>query len=1245
MRKKYAAIITVILMICAGNAFAQRKLVTDAQKKQLVNLAATNTNSFAASHQKALSLAKARGWIVSQTRKNGGVIYLQKINSLGFPVYTKTNDNILSAATTQTNKVQPGGSTGLNLSGSSTLLKNKLAIWDGGLVYRNHQEFAGKTITYKSVAQVIDHATHVAGTMIAKGVYTPAKGMAFNASTLSSYFFLDDVSSMSSAASGLLLSNHSYGDASGWDLDDVGNWYWYGLPGDTTDYSFGIYNEHAQAYDQIAYNAPYYLIVESAGNARGYTGPPTGGIFYGYKSRTNDSLVLKIRGVPGTQGISNQQGYDGISTAGNAKNTLTVGAVGPLPFGPANRQDVKIASFSSYGPTDDGRVKPDIVGMGVDVLSTGSSGPQNYIIESGTSMSSPNITGSLYLLQEYYAQKNAGGFMHAATLKGLACATAFDAGNPGPDYIYGWGLLDMAKATQAITDNGTKSIVQESTLSQGQVQTNTVTASGGGPLIATISWTDPAGTPTAEGVINDRTIKLVNDLDIRVSDGTTTFKPWILDPAHPATPATTGDNIRDNVEQVYLANAVPGRTYTITVSHKGILQSGSQAYSLIVTGIGGTSYCSSAPLSNADSRINNVTLSNINNTPAAGCTSYTDYTNLTATLERAKIYPISLNLGTCGSNFNKIAKVYIDWNGNGSFTDAGELVAISGVVNGTGTYNTNITVPLSVTPGNYSLMRVVLTETSDTTAVKPCGTYAKGETQDYRVQFAQTGTDVGITAITAPGNNGNCAGTTPITVTVNNFGGTAITNIPVQVTVKGPDNQSTIFNETYTGMLSPSTQDNFNLAETFNAAPGATYTITAATKLNNDAVTSNDQSLSTIAISTDPQMSSLSANYCNGTGHYLLSGMGDGEIYWYADNTSTKPLAFGRLSNTSQAPVNNTYYAGLNDFTAHVGPATKYVFGFGGYNQFGPAVNVHTEAPVIIKSARLYVGNSGKITFSVSNSNGETLSSTTINAVATSSHPQSGAQADDPTDQGKVYELNLALPAAGDYMINTTFADAATLYRNNGGVEGYPFTASNIFSITGSTVSIPPDSSYKNYYYYFYDMQVKAMGCATSARQAVGVQKPVIIQKTAPTLSSNFTTGNQWLLNDAVIPGATGQIYTPVKSGKYKVAVTFASGCSDTSANYAYVITPSVVDNDISLSAYPVPASTVLNVSFSAKTSNTLIIQVIDHDGKIVRTINKNIPAGNFTTAINVQNQATGNYILKLTLGQKVYTSKIIINK
>src|SRR6202042_9439 len=151
-------------------------LVTDAKKKELADFSARQNKLYLSEHQKPLNLAKIYGWTILRKTKNGGMVSLQGVNSLGFPIYLITDDNIIAAATTGTNTVQPGGTLGLNLSGSSTFLNDKLAIWDGGSVYKAHQEFTGKTITIEDAAGILDHSTHVAGTMIAKGIYPPAKG-------------------------------------------------------------------------------------------------------------------------------------------------------------------------------------------------------------------------------------------------------------------------------------------------------------------------------------------------------------------------------------------------------------------------------------------------------------------------------------------------------------------------------------------------------------------------------------------------------------------------------------------------------------------------------------------------------------------------------------------------------------------------------------------------------------------------------------------------------------------------------------------------------------------------------------------------------------------------------------------------------------------------------------------------------------------------------------------------------------
>ncbi|GGH15917.1 S8/S53 family peptidase [Mucilaginibacter phyllosphaerae] len=1245
MGKKYLGfLLYTFLLFLWLPGFSQQQIPVNAIKqKQLEILSARSRDSFNTGHQKALLLAPSRGWPIWRVTRAGNVVSLQSINRYGFPVYLITHNNTIAAATTGTNTVQPGGTLGLNLSGSSAFLSNKLGIWDGGSVYAAHREFAGKAISLKNTASVIDHATHVAGTMIAKGVYAPVKGMAFDAATLSSWDFDDDVTEMSAAASGLLLSNHSYGDVGGWDFNSADNrWEWYGLPGDNEDYNFGFYDLRVQSWDKIAYNAPYYLIVESAGNSRSSNGPAIGDTYYGFTSRTNPTFVNK---GARPANISNNNGYDIITTTGNAKNILTVGSVGALPNGPVNRADVAISFFSSWGPTDDGRIKPDLVGDGENIVSTGTQSASSYLTLSGTSMSAPNITGSLYLLQEYYAQKNNGAFMRAATLKGLACHTAFDAGNVGPDYIYGWGVLDMKKAAQAITDNGVKSMINENTLAQGQTRTLDVVASGDGPLSVSISWTDPEGTPTTGTTINDRTPKLVNDLDLRIADGATTYTPWVLMPDNPPAAATNGDNIRDNIEQVYIAGAIPGKKYTITISHKGTLRSGSQPYSVIVTGAGGNPYCASAPLSTADAKVTAFSLSNINATEPAGCTGYTDHTSQTIQLEEGKTYPFSITLGTCGANFNKAAKIFADWNGNGTF-DAGELAATTAVMGSTGTLTGNIAVPASVIPGNISLLRIILNETTDPASITACGTYAKGETQDYRIQFTKPAIDAGAIAIV--NSNVTCEPAVAVTVRLKNFGSASISNVPVTVTVTAPDNTVSTYNETYTGTLSPEEETDFTLSSKFNTVVGATYSITVETKLNGDPIAANNKTTGTIVIGSAPGAADLLAYYCVNTKTYQLTGQGDGQLLWYKTASDAIPVGYGSPANVTDAPVNNTYYAGLNDFSGKAGPATKAVFTSGSYNQFTPGIIVNTQIPVNIESARLYVGNPGRVIFTATNDNGEVVASVTLNVTATRTTAQPNAQPDDPADQGKVYKLNLLLPAAGNYVITPTYENGATLFRSNSGVTGYPFKIGDVFSIAGnqaiSGTNEADTAYYKNFYYYLYDMQVRSPGCASAGRVAVTVTKPVITQS-GDALISSIAAGNQWLLNGVLIAGATDTKYTPPVSGKYQTQVTLTNGCTALADEFNYAIVAKNPDKttDIGLTIFPVPATTYINVVFEAKQAGDVALAMVNTLGQVVYQNKQKTEAGNFSAVIPTVNMQPGVYMVKINVGNKVYARKVVI--
>jgi subtilisin-like proprotein convertase family protein len=190
--------------------------------------------------------------------------------------------------------------------------------------------------------------------------------------------------------------------------------------------------------------------------------------------------------------------------------------------------------------------------------------------------------GTLALLQQYHQQKY-GRFMRAASLKGLACHTADDAGLPGPDPVFGWGLLNAKAAANLITTDGLESWISEEILRQGETFTMTVNTLPNQPLMATICWTDVPGVAN-NGVINDLTPALINDLDIRITKNDMVFYPWRLR-ENPTLPAVrNGDNFVDNVENI-LIDSSQGGSYTITVTHKGTLVDLEQRFSLIVSGL------------------------------------------------------------------------------------------------------------------------------------------------------------------------------------------------------------------------------------------------------------------------------------------------------------------------------------------------------------------------------------------------------------------------------------------------------------------------------------------------------------------------------------------------------------------------------------------------------------------------------------------------------------------------------------
>lgn len=528
---------------------------------------------------KAESLAVKNNMPIKKEFSNGRIIELQGIEN-GIPVYNET-DNINAAATVSSNKVWKDNFGGYSLSGKGVTLGE----WDGGSIRLTHREISGRALQKDTnPIAMSSHSTHVAGTMISTGIDANAKGMSSEAK-LNAYDWNNAESEMvAEAQAGLKTSNHSYGQVVGWSSNyrGDGKWAWFGdtSVSKTEDYKFGLYTGGSAQWDLIAFQNPYYLPCKSAGNNRGE----------GASSGTEHWILSYGTWVLST--VSHEKdggtdGYDGLEYRALAKNVLTVGAVNPIANSYSKPSDVVMSTFSDWGPTDDGRIKPDICADGVNVYSLTSTADNAYTTMSGTSMATPNTTGSLGLIIEHQNNLHPDTALYAATIKGLVIHTADEAGiNPGPDYSFGWGLLNTYKAVQLMSLNAQitgSPLIKEYTINQNSTVEYNVTSNGNEPLKVTICWTDWPGNPPLAG-LNPPDIMLVNDLDLRVIGPNGTYMPWVLDPANPSKAATTGDNIRDNVEQV-LINAPAAGTYTIRVSYKGSLYLDKQNFSMIVSGI------------------------------------------------------------------------------------------------------------------------------------------------------------------------------------------------------------------------------------------------------------------------------------------------------------------------------------------------------------------------------------------------------------------------------------------------------------------------------------------------------------------------------------------------------------------------------------------------------------------------------------------------------------------------------------
>lgn len=1251
----------LILFLGSIDLYAQDKKTSSSYK--LSDIATIQKRKDAETLERVLTLAKQKKWSLTIKGKEGNIAHLVGVDEKGYPLYAETSLTTNAAATIGTSKLWEGGSTGLNVSGSNPYLKDKVAVWDGGGVNNLHQELTGRIVAKDAQSGADGHATHVTGIMMSKGVVSYAKGMAYNLPNILSYTFNGHLSEMAEQAPNLLVSNHSYGTISGWRYNDAQTrWEWYGQFNQTEDYKFGFYNSEAQFWDSLTYMSSNYTIVKAAGNNRNEKGPADGTNFW----RFNAQGILADAG-PRTAAISSQEGYDNLPTYATAKNILTVGNIQAMPYGFTKPSDVVLNSNSSVGPTDDGRIKPDIVANGTSITSTYSGNNQSYATLTGTSMASPTVAGSAVLLHELYYTKNESAAW-SSTIRGVIIHSASSAsGYPGPDYMHGWGVPDFGLAGQIIS-NSSENLVQQKTLANGTKYSVDVVASGKTPLKVSICWIDPPGSVNPDNPVNDRSKKLVHDLDVRVIRGNRTYYPWKLQPTNPSMQAIKDDNDLDNVEVIELDSTIAGEKYTIEVTHKGTLtRTGSQIFSLIASGVGGKTYNSSAPTSSAGSKIDSVSVGLLKNANTTGCKTYSDFRNQKIVVEPGQSLPFYIKATSCdATNATKFAKIFIDFNNDGDFEDANETVATSSSLTNNSTFSGNISLPVTITKGSILATRIVLSETTSAANISSTGTYPNGETQDYQLTVITPSNDMAGGKVVYP-QIGEC-GTDKkyATVKLRNLGTVEQNKTPVEVQISKGSTLVATLRDTCRLNIPQLSDIEFTLQAPFTLDPGTTYSFKTIVNLTGDQIPGNNAETTQITTSAaDASPTNLIAQICNGKEVRLKANNTGGAITWFTSPTAKSPFATsinGTLISNGTITADKKYYAASNDIRGTVGPVNKMVYPDGGYNNFaGNFVRFNNQVPMLIESVRMYTANPGKITIilaDIASENGTggysyyNRGQRVFNVTNSRPDPVPGAVTENNAkDTGFIYNLNFQVLDTGKHILIMQCSEGASVFRNNNIAAPGPYPArlneaSSLFSITGNGVTAPNDPN--QFYYFFYDMKVSTLLGCPSARTAVTAANntvPVITQN-GVTLTSSIEKGNQWILNGTDIAGANLQQYTAATSGLYKVSVMDSLGCVGVSNEINVVVTAvnNVDPSKIGMLIAPNPNRGQFRIQFNVKNRETLDISVLNITGQQVYRKSYDKFSGEFNETINLQNVSPGIYMLKVTHGDNHYLKRMVID-
>ncbi|MCX6320040.1 MAG: S8 family serine peptidase [Bacteroidetes bacterium] len=1071
-----------------------------------------------------------------------------------------------------------------------------IGVWDE--IASQHLDFspAGRLINVET-GGAGSHGTHVSGTVGSRGLINPnARGMAPNATIYSYNGFNNDVQvEMATAipANTLISSNHSYHDGLGVQCGVTGASVAYSLRARNTDINLNNFN--------------YHLHCHSAGNAQ----------------------------------TSCASGWGTITGTGKAaKNNLVVASITSLEG---------MTGYSSFGPVHDGRVKPEISAMGDGVFSTYT--PLNtYGTISGTSMSTPGVTGTVAVLAQRYKQLNGNVLPPSMLIKNVVCNTAQDLGNAGPDYRFGFGRINALAAVRILEENR----YQLNTVATGATNDFNITVpAGASRLRVMLTWNDPAAAANAATA-------LVNNLDLRVINGPTTSLPWILDPLNPSLAATKADDNISNIEQVTIDNP-PAGTYTLRVTGEAVPSGPTQAYSLtwdinqpyieVIYPNGGESFTPSGSqvITWDNSGItgtqtvqysldNGGTWTNISTSVAANTTRLTWTVPAGVNTSQALIRVFSGAITDNSDATFKILGTVSGFSGSGVSCNAGEVLFTWTAVTNATHYDIYRLDPAT---GNFVLLGNNITGTTYTaTGLTPNTSMwftirAKNNTtlseseRAVAINVTSSNGGGGLGAVgTITGLTSVCGSQTGVTYTIAAVAGaTSYTwTVPAGVAITGGQGTTTL---------------------TVNINAGTTGTIsvfasngTCQTAPNNLAITSGNAGAA--PTSGGNQLQNVCPAGVVPTLTATATPAAGFTIVWYNAATNGTVVTSPTLSTVGTI----TYYAASRETSSGCESATRTpvtltinavpaaTASAGGPTSFCQGGNVVLTANA--GSSYLWSDGATSQSITVNTSGSYTVTVTNGSCVSTSSAIAVNVN---PLPVANVTAGGALAFCQGGNVVLSASAGSSYLWSNGATTPTITVSNSGNYSVTVTNAS----------------------GCAaTSASTVVAVSpNPQVTISASPytrlypglttTLTANVTPAGTynyaWFRNGNTVPGATGPTLTGIdldKLGSYTVTVTNTSGlpCSNTSAAV------SILDSArYKLFIMPNPNGGVFDVAYYSPAATSYTLSLYDGKGALVFTKAYTINAPYQRMNVNIKQHGRGIYQLVLTdkSGKRIANGKVLI--